>query len=69
MPDAYPAATLWRRELAAGVRTVRTVDTLWRAAAWERAGEVALSEGRRSHCLERARQIVGEAAAKKRGAA
>ena len=33
----YPALTAWRRELAAGERTIHTFDALWRAACAEAA--------------------------------
>ena len=31
----YPALARWRRELAAGERTITTFDPLWRAACAE----------------------------------
>jgi len=36
-----PALDVWRKELAAGLRTATTFDPLWRAACWEAAAKEA----------------------------
>ena len=60
----YPALAAWQRELAAGGRTERTLDWLWRASCWEAAAQQADRVGSRARarqCQQQARKITDRA--------
>ena len=72
MRNAYPALTLWQRELAAGVRTIHGHDALWRAACWEMSAKKHVEQfgdvKRSADMMAKARAIIAEAARQKRAA-
>lgn len=65
--DQFPALAQWRRELAAGARTIYTFDALWRSACEEAnaieaatAGLPQLAEGYRRDAREIVRRALRE---------
>ncbi|HMH83593.1 MAG TPA: hypothetical protein VK531_12035 [Gemmatimonadales bacterium] len=76
---AYPALALWCEELRRGRHGQRAdraatwrLDALWGAACWEWAAQKAARDGMPDtwrHCMQRARDIIGERLAEKAGGA
>jgi hypothetical protein len=61
-----PALALWRGELAAGLRTLTTLDDLWRAASAEQLAEDIEADGVPANAVARRQEaaaIVRRAAA------
>lgn len=61
-----PALTLWRRELAAALRTRTTFDDLWRAACAEQLAEDMEADGVPTNAVARRKEaaaIIRQAAA------
>ena len=62
-----PALALWRRELAAGLRSPTTFDDLWRAASAEQLAEDLEAQGLPANALSRRREaaeVIRRAAAR-----
>ena len=60
----YPALGAWQDQVRRGQRRIDDVDALWRAAAWERAAQLAERDGdigHRDRCITRAREVVAAA--------
>ena len=73
---AYPALHLWREEIRRGYGGQRVerpgtwrLDALWRVACWESAALEAERDGMMDtwrHAMQRAREILAEAAVARR---